>query len=211
MEVSRSLILATNVPKYFWGEAVLTAAYLINRMPSRVLNFETPCQKLLTIFPHIQIVSKNIPTKIFGCTASVQIHQQFRSKLDPKSIKCIFLGYSPTQKGYKCYSPVTKKFYHSIDVTFFEDQPYYPKAHIQGEKLIESWLWETEPVPNHEPVPPIPDHEPEPIPGHEPVQPVLHEPETEPSPETVREGKDLIVYSRRPKIQKAVENQAFPK
>ena len=34
LEVARSLMFSTNVPKFFWGEAVLTAAYLINRMPS---------------------------------------------------------------------------------------------------------------------------------------------------------------------------------
>ena len=34
LEVTRSLMLATNVPNHFWGEAVLFATYLINRMPS---------------------------------------------------------------------------------------------------------------------------------------------------------------------------------
>jgi len=33
---------STKVPKYLWGEAVLTAAHLINRMPSRVLNLKGP-------------------------------------------------------------------------------------------------------------------------------------------------------------------------
>ena len=42
LEVSRALMLSMNVPKYLWGEAVLTAAYLINRVPSRVLNHQTP-------------------------------------------------------------------------------------------------------------------------------------------------------------------------
>ncbi|RVW12946.1 Retrovirus-related Pol polyprotein from transposon RE2 [Vitis vinifera] len=35
LEVARSLMFSMNVPKLFWGQAVLTAAYLINRMPSR--------------------------------------------------------------------------------------------------------------------------------------------------------------------------------
>ncbi|RVW39091.1 Retrovirus-related Pol polyprotein from transposon TNT 1-94 [Vitis vinifera] len=43
MEVARSLMIASNVPKQLWGEAVLTATYLINRMPSRILQFKTPC------------------------------------------------------------------------------------------------------------------------------------------------------------------------
>jgi len=78
-------------------------------------------------------VLSHIPLKAFGCSAFVHLHHQFRSKLDPKSIKCIFLGYSPHQKGYKCYSPKYKKFFTSMDVTFLEHQPYYPKPNIQGE------------------------------------------------------------------------------
>lgn len=46
------------------------------------------------------------------------------------------LGYSSNQKRYKCYSPVTKKFYNSIDVTFFQDQSYYHKSDIKGENPI---------------------------------------------------------------------------
>ena len=50
------------------------------------------------------------------------------SKLDPKANKYLFFGYSPTQKGYKCYSPAIKKFY----VTFLENQPFFTKNNIQG-------------------------------------------------------------------------------
>ena len=144
LEVARSLMFSTNVPKLFWGEAVLTAAYLINRMSSRVLKFQTPCQTLLKSFPTTRLISI-VPPKIFGCSVFVHINQQHRSKLDPKSLKCIFLGYSANKKGYKCYSPVTRKFYNSMDVTFFETQPYYPKIDIQGENSTQEYqFWNLE-------------------------------------------------------------------
>ncbi|RVW60619.1 Copia protein [Vitis vinifera] len=144
MEVARSLMIASNVPKQLWGEAVLTATYLINRMPSRILQFKTPCQILLAAYPSARIIS-SILIKVFGCTAFVHIHKSQHSKLDPTATKCIFLGYSPNQKGYKCYSPTTKKFYTSMDVTFFENQPFYPKTAIQGENWStdEFQFWET--------------------------------------------------------------------
>lgn len=36
LEVTRSLLIHMNVPKYLWSEAVLTSVYLINRMPSKL-------------------------------------------------------------------------------------------------------------------------------------------------------------------------------
>ncbi|RVW60823.1 Retrovirus-related Pol polyprotein from transposon TNT 1-94 [Vitis vinifera] len=82
LEVARSLMFSMNVPKLFWGQAVLTAAYLINRMPFRVLKFQTPCQTLLKSFPTTRLIS-TVPPKIFGCSVFVHINQQHRSKLDP--------------------------------------------------------------------------------------------------------------------------------
>ncbi|GJV39090.1 putative RNA-directed DNA polymerase [Tanacetum coccineum] len=35
-----------NVPRQYWGEAVRSAAYIMNRTPSRVIEFKTPIQKL---------------------------------------------------------------------------------------------------------------------------------------------------------------------
>ena len=45
-------------------------------------------------------------------------------KLNPKSLKCIFLGYSGVQKGYQCYCPNLHKYLVSIDVTFLEGVPF---------------------------------------------------------------------------------------
>jgi hypothetical protein len=118
--VARALMLHMNVPKLFWGYAVLTANYLINRTPSRVLNGKIPYQ---VMFPAKDLYS--LPLKLFGCVSFVHNLSPGRDKLDPRSYKCIFLGYSRTQKGYKCYSPSLRKHFVSADVTFFETIPYY--------------------------------------------------------------------------------------
>ncbi|KAI5321564.1 hypothetical protein L3X38_030635 [Prunus dulcis] len=52
LEVVRAYLFGANMPRSFWGEAVLSAAYLINRIPSSILNFQTPLQ---TLYHHIQI------------------------------------------------------------------------------------------------------------------------------------------------------------
>lgn len=143
LEVARSLLFQGNVPTRFWGEAILTATYLINRMPSRVLDFHSPLEKFQGIFPTSHLVSQ-VPFKLFGCSAFVHIYPQYRGKLDARALKCILLGYSANQKGYKCFSPTTRKFYNTMDVTFFEDIPFYPNYVIQGENNIhefQNWDW----------------------------------------------------------------------
>jgi hypothetical protein len=70
-------MLTMNVPKFLWSEAVMTAAYLINRMSSRILGMKTPCEILLgsNIFV--------IPPRVFGCTCFVRDHRITVDKLDP--------------------------------------------------------------------------------------------------------------------------------
>jgi len=40
----RCMLLGAGSPKSFWGEAVTTAAYLINRCPSTGIDFKTPME-----------------------------------------------------------------------------------------------------------------------------------------------------------------------
>ena len=48
-----------------------------------------------------------------------------RNKLEAKSVKGMFIGYSHTQKGYKCYIPDSRKVMVSRDVKFVESKGYY--------------------------------------------------------------------------------------
>ena len=75
-------------------------------------------------YPDLRI-SNGFTPRVFGCTAFVHVHNNNRGKLDPRAIKCIFVGYSSTQKGYKCYHPQAKRFFTSADVTFEEEKPFF--------------------------------------------------------------------------------------
>nr|KYP36170.1 Retrovirus-related Pol polyprotein from transposon TNT 1-94 [Cajanus cajan] len=123
LEVVRASLFDMNVPSHYWGEAVLSAAYLINRTPSSVLGFLTPQQKLETFFsiPHVM----NLEPRVFGCTAYVHVPKKLRSKLDPCAKKCIFVGYSDVQKGYRCFDPQTHKMHVTLEVSFRESEPFY--------------------------------------------------------------------------------------
>ncbi|CAL9003280.1 unnamed protein product [Prunus brigantina] len=64
LEVARSLCFAMHVPKRFWGDAICTAVYLINRVPSRVLQYQTPIQTLSQYHSIPSVL--HIQPKVFG-------------------------------------------------------------------------------------------------------------------------------------------------
>ena len=119
MDVTRTIMSHMHVPKYLLSDAVLTATYLINRMPSGPLGGEVPIRRLkpnTCLFP--------LTPRVFCCVAFVQDLSSGLDKLSPRSIKCIFVGYSRTQKGYRCFHPPTRWYFVSADVTFFESMHY---------------------------------------------------------------------------------------
>ncbi|KAJ9692402.1 hypothetical protein PVL29_011454 [Vitis rotundifolia] len=120
VETARTLLLHSNVPFHFWGDVVLTACYLINRMPSSILHDQIPHSLL---FPNQPLYF--LPPRVFGCTCFVHILTPGQDKLSAKATKCIFLGYSRLQKGYHYYSSETHRYFLSADVTFFEDSPFF--------------------------------------------------------------------------------------
>ena len=88
-ETAQTLLFQMNVPKHFWADIVSTTCFFINRMPSSVLNWTGRYHQL---FPNNLLFP--IDPKVFGCTYFVQDVCPQVSKLDPKSLKCIFVGYS---------------------------------------------------------------------------------------------------------------------
>ncbi|KAG8474857.1 hypothetical protein CXB51_031589 [Gossypium anomalum] len=104
-------VIKCQLTKSFWAEAASTACFLINRSPSVAIEKKTP-----------QEVWSGNPTnysdlKIFGCPAYAHVDN---GKLEPRSIKCIFLGYKAGVKGYKLWCPENRKVVISRDVVFDE-------------------------------------------------------------------------------------------
>ena len=124
LEVAHAIMFSMNVPRYFWGEAILTASYLINRMPTGILKYSTPLECFRKIFPLSRMYS-DLPLKFFGCIVFIHLPNHNRSKLDPRVEKCVFIGYASNKKGYKCYNPQTRKMYVSMDVPFIEDNFFF--------------------------------------------------------------------------------------
>ena len=75
--------------------------------------------------------------RVFGCVCFVHV-QHPESKFSPRALKCVFVGYFRTHKGYKCFhSP--HKFYVSVDVTFFKSTPYFsPHGSSHDESILKA-------------------------------------------------------------------------
>ena len=110
-----------DVLKIYWGDAIFTASYLINRMLFRVLKFKTHISVFLHNYPQNHLVTSNLALKTFGCTTFVYLPSLQRTKMSCRAIKCRFIGYSPTKKWYKYYNPLTKKLFITMDIKFFEN------------------------------------------------------------------------------------------
>lgn len=87
------MMAQANLPVTFWGDALLTAAYILNRVPSKSVP-STPYE-LWT--GRKQDLSHLRP---WGLSGFVHVPAQKRGKLDMRAVKCIFLRYSEHSKGY---------------------------------------------------------------------------------------------------------------
>ena len=110
VEAALATLEEKSLPKFYWAEAVRTVVYIQNQIGDKVsareLYFGTK--------PNLRHL------RVFGSIAYVHVPKEKRRKLDAKAEKCILVGYSDEQKGYKCYNPRTKQAHVSRDVVFDE-------------------------------------------------------------------------------------------
>ncbi|WVZ88080.1 hypothetical protein U9M48_034633 [Paspalum notatum var. saurae] len=103
------------LPGYFWGEAVATAVFILNRSPTRSLAGQTPYEAWHGELPPVHFM------RTFGYIAHVKHTRPGLKKLDDRSTPTIFVGYEPGSKAYRCYNQRTKRVMVSRDVVFNAD------------------------------------------------------------------------------------------
>ena len=87
----------------------------------KIIDYESPLGRLKKSFPQVRLFTRLL-ARVFGCV--VYVHQG-AGKLDPRGLRCVFIGYSSMHKGYRCYHPPSRKFFVSANVIFNESEYYY--------------------------------------------------------------------------------------
>ena len=98
MKMVRSMISRTNLPGFLWGEALKTALYILNRVPTKAVPL-TPFELWIGRKPSLNHL------KVWGCLAEVQLYNPTLSKLDSRTTRCYFVSYPEHSKGYRFYNP----------------------------------------------------------------------------------------------------------
>jgi len=117
MEKARSMLSGASLEQKFWAEVVATTCYLVNRSPTSALVGKTPMEVWSGRKPSIRHLH------VFGCEAYAHVAREKRSKLENKAVKCIFIGYGVSVKGYKLWDPVAEKVLYNKSVIFRELTP----------------------------------------------------------------------------------------
>jgi histone deacetylase 1/2 len=121
VETGLALLTHAYLPMKFWQYAFQSSTFFINRMPSKVLNNDSPYYTLFHKIPEYKSL------RVIGFLCYPFIHPCNNHMLQYRSIQCIFLGYSFNNKGYLCLDSLTGRVYVTTHVVFYETQFLFTK------------------------------------------------------------------------------------
>jgi hypothetical protein len=140
----RCLLFQASLPASYWAEALHTTTHLLNCLPSKAVRHPTPYFALYGTAPSYD------HRRVFGCACYPITSANAPHKLSPRSTRCLFLGYSPDHKGYRCLDLTSHRIIISHHVVFDED--VFPLAGPTPPTDLDSLL-ESDLIPLPPPVP----------------------------------------------------------
>jgi hypothetical protein len=114
-EMANCMIQSKGLSLKYWAEVINCANYIVNHTPTKALKNITPEEAWTKIKPDVSHF------RVFGSIAWANIPNEKRKALQPKSEKCIFVGYSEDVKGYRLLQPHCNEIIIRRDVIFDEN------------------------------------------------------------------------------------------
>src|SRR5215216_5719458 len=124
LDMVRSMMSLTDLPLSFWGYALETAVFTLNRAPSKSVEM-TPYELWFGKKPKLSFL------KAWGCDTYVKRLQP--DKLEPKPEKCIFIGYPKETIGYTFYHRSEGKIFVAKYGSFLEKE--FLSKEVSGRKV----------------------------------------------------------------------------
>ncbi|GJZ18334.1 retrotransposon protein, putative, ty1-copia subclass [Tanacetum coccineum] len=116
LDMVRSMMTQTTLPKSFWDYALESAARILNMVPTKKVE-KTPYEIWHGQAPKLSYL------KVWGCEALVKRDTLTKpDKLEPRALKCIFVGYPKETMGYSFYYPPENKIFVARNAEFFENK-----------------------------------------------------------------------------------------
>ena len=144
LEVARAMINEKHLRKSYWSEVANTTIYLMNCCTTSGVHDITRYEKFYGKKSELS------HTWIFGSIAFVHIPEEKRQNLYTKSEKCILVGYSLEQKGYRCFNPSTWYTVDSAssdpiktDFSVDTEEDDVTKSHIRRKSNLNRVEWTT--------------------------------------------------------------------
>ncbi|CAL8084501.1 unnamed protein product [Prunus armeniaca] len=120
-DMINSMLNSSGLPHNMWGEALLTANTILNRIPHKTSN-KSPYEVWKGRLPTYKTL------KVWGCLAKVQVPLPKITKLGPKTIDCAFIGFASNSAAYRflvfhsdVYDIHVNTILEYVDAIFFED------------------------------------------------------------------------------------------
>ena len=123
-DMARSMINHSSLPYSLLGEALKTAAYILNRVPSKVVA-KTPYELWTGKKPSIRHLH------IWGCPAEARPYRSHEKKLNSRTVSCYFFGYPERSQGFKFYDPTTRTFFETGNARFLEEVEFVGEIRLE--------------------------------------------------------------------------------
>jgi hypothetical protein len=124
-EMANCMIQSKGLSLKYWAEAIKCENYIVNHTPTKALKNITLEEAWTKIKPDVSHFC------VFGSIAWAHILDEKRKALQPKSEKCIFVGYSKDVKGYRLLQSHCNEIIIRRDVKFDENiLAYEPSSAI---------------------------------------------------------------------------------